>query len=80
MGLTKAWRVGESGQFQQTVREESPEFDDYLYYIRESGSGDSNTDSWVNDGTYLRDREQEKEQVWKEANKFSYREVILKCL
>ena len=43
---------GGSGQYLEIVREGSPELDDYLYYIRESGSEDSDTDSWVNDGTY----------------------------
>ena len=43
------WR-GEIRQFYETVREELPELDDF--YIRESGSGDSDTDGWVNDGTY----------------------------
>lgn len=47
---------GKGGQFQEIVREGSTELDDYLYCIRESESGYSDTDSWVKDGTCPRDR------------------------
>lgn len=47
---------GKGGQFQEILREASPEPDDYLYCIRESESGYSDTDSWVKDGTCPQDR------------------------